>query len=90
MQEQDNDRSQAYWRANLKLVALLLAIWLFVSFGCGIFFAGFLDQFRIGGYPLGFFFAQQGSIYIFVVLIFVYAGAMNRLDARFRDGGDAR
>ena len=72
----------AYWRQNLRLLAVLLAVWAFVSFGCGIVFAPWLDQWRIPGtgFELGFWFAQQGAIYVFVVLIFVYAWAMNRLD----------
>ena len=70
----------AYWKANLKILASLLAIWFVVSYGFGILLADWLDQFRIGGFKLGFFFAQQGSIYVFVVLIFVYVRLMNRLD----------
>jgi putative solute:sodium symporter small subunit len=73
----------AYWRANLRLVTLLLACWFIVSFGCGILLAGLLDGVRLGGFPLGFWFAQQGAIYCFVVLVFVYAWAMHRLDRRF-------
>ncbi len=73
----------AYWRANLRLVGLLMAIWFAVSFGAGILFRDWLDQFSIGGFPLGFWFAQQGSIYVFVALIFFYAWRMNRLDRRF-------
>jgi putative solute:sodium symporter small subunit len=75
--------ARAYWRANLRLLAKLILIWAFVSFGLGIFLAGWLDQFRIGGYPLGFFFAQQGAIYVFIALIFVYVRRMNRLDRQF-------
>lgn len=78
-----NSASSAYWKANLRLVAKLLAVWFFVSFGLGIFLADFLNQFRIGGYPLGFFFAQQGSIYVFVALIFVYVHRMDALDAKY-------
>ena len=69
-----------YWRANLRLMAILLAIWALVSFGAGILFADALDAFRFFGFKLGFFFAQQGSIYVFVVLIFYYAWRMNRLE----------
>lgn len=69
-----------YWRANLRLMAILLAIWAAVSFGAGILFADALNAIRIGGFKLGFFFAQQGSIYVFVVLIFYYAWRMNRLE----------
>ena len=71
-----------YWRANLKLVALLLTIWFIVSYGCVILFVDQLDTIRIPGtgFKLGFWFAQQGSIYVFLVLIAVYVFVMNRLD----------
>ena len=72
-----------YWRRNLKYLYTLLLIWGLVSFGCGILFADFLNNYSIGGFPLGFWFAQQGSIYIFVILIFVYVFLMNRLDREF-------
>ncbi len=72
-----------YWRANLKLMAILLSIWALVSFGFGIFLRPFLDGFSLGGAPLGFWFAQQGSIIVFVVLIFVYTHLMAKLDAKF-------
>lgn len=72
----------AYWRANLRLMGILLAIWFVVSFGFGILLVDVLNNFRIGGYKLGFWFAQQGSIYVFVVLIFVYARLMARLDRK--------
>ena len=77
--------ARAYWRANLRLLAALLAVWFSVSFGAGILFADFLDRWNLPGtgFPLGFWFAQNGSIYVFVVLIFVYVVAMNRLDRRF-------
>ena len=74
---------QAYWRANRRLIVVLLFVWAVVSYGCGILWAEWLNQFHIGSLPLGFWFAQQGSIYVFVVLIFVYAFAMDRLDRRF-------
>lgn len=75
----------AYWRANLRLLRVLLLIWFFVSFGCGILFAPMLDRFTLPGtgFPLGFWFAQQGAIYAFVILIFVYVVLMNRMDRRF-------
>jgi putative solute:sodium symporter small subunit len=76
------DKVSAYWRANLKILASLLAIWFVVSYGFGILLADWLDQFRVAGFKLGFFFAQQGSIYVFVVLIFVYVRLMNRLDRK--------
>ena len=71
---------QAYWKANLKLIALCLAIWFVVSYLFGIILGDQLNAIRIGGYKLGFWFAQQGSIYVFVVLIFFYAFRMNKLD----------
>jgi putative solute:sodium symporter small subunit len=76
---------EAYWRANRRLVAALLVVWASVSLGGGVVFAEQLDRFRIPGtgFKLGFWLAQQGSIYVFVVLIFVYAAAMNRLDRRY-------
>jgi putative solute:sodium symporter small subunit len=69
-----------YWRANIRLMAILLAIWAAVSFGAGILFVDALNTIRIGGFKLGFYFAQQGSIYVFVVLTFYYAWRMNRLE----------
>ena len=74
-----------YWRANLKILIILLSIWFMVSFGFGIIFSDFLDQYHIGGFKLGFWFAQQGSIYFFVVLIFVYVYLMNKLDDKYKD-----
>ncbi len=76
-------RSRAYWKANLRLLGVLLAIWFAVSFGCGILLRTYLDQFMLGGYPLGFWFAQQGSIYVFIALIFYYSFAMRRLERKF-------
>jgi putative solute:sodium symporter small subunit len=73
----------AYWRENLKYLLLLLIIWFIVSFGCGILWADSLNQFKLGGFPLGFWFAQQGSIYVFVIIIFLYVLLMNRLDKKF-------
>ncbi|MHC4908639.1 MAG: DUF4212 domain-containing protein [Planctomycetota bacterium] len=69
-----------YWRTNLLYLAVLLAIWFIVSFGGGILFVDQLDRIRFGGFKLGFWIAQQGSIYVFVALIFVYVFLMNRLD----------
>jgi putative solute:sodium symporter small subunit len=71
---------QKYWRANLRLMAVLLSIWFTVSFGFGILLRPWLDLVSIGGAPLGFWFAQQGSIFVFVILIFYYAFAMNRME----------
>jgi len=74
---------RGYWRANLRAMALLLVIWFGVSYGLGILFVEPLNRLRVGGFPLGFWFAQQGSIYVFVVLIAVYAVWMDRLDRRY-------
>lgn len=70
----------AYWRANLRLMAILLAIWFVVSFGFGILLVEPLNSIRLGGFKLGFWIAQQGAIYLFVILIFVYATLMRRID----------
>lgn len=75
--------SQAYWNAVIGLLTRILIVWFLVSFGAGILFAGWLDQFHLGGYPLGFWFAQQGSIYIFIILIFYYGWRMGQIDKRF-------
>ena len=77
------DRMSLYWKKNLRILVILLAIWFLVSFGFGILLAEPLNQFKIGGYPLGFWFAQQGSIYVFIILIFVYVARMNKLDKEF-------
>ena len=79
-----NSRSQAYWRANVRLIRTLLIIWAFVSLGCGILFVPFLNNIQFGGVPFGFWMAQQGSIYVFVILIFVYAVQMDKLDRKLR------
>jgi putative solute:sodium symporter small subunit len=76
-------RRQAYWKRNLRLVAGCLAVWFVVSYAFGILLVEPLNAFSLGGYPLGFWFAQQGSIYAFVALIFFYAWRMNRLDREF-------
>ncbi len=74
---------RAYWRANIRYLLILLSIWFTVSYGAGILFVDELNSIRLGGFKLGFWFAQQGSIYTFVVLIFVYVYLMNRLDRKF-------
>ncbi|MEQ9112063.1 MAG: DUF4212 domain-containing protein [Rhodospirillaceae bacterium] len=76
-------RMAAYWHANLKFLGVLLVIWFTVSFGAGIIFVDALDAYTFLGFPLGFWFAQQGAIYIFVVLIFVYVVGMQRIDKFF-------
>ncbi len=71
-----------YWRTNLRYVSVLLLVWFTVSYGCGILFVDQLDRVRIGGFKLGFWMSQQGSIYCFVALVFVYVQLMNRLDRK--------
>jgi putative solute:sodium symporter small subunit len=78
-----NDARTRYWRANLRLMGVLLFVWFAVSFGFGILLREQLDAVSIGGVPLGFWFAQQGAIYVFVALIFIYCVAANRLEAKF-------
>ncbi len=75
-----NEARARYWRKNLSWLGGLLAVWFAVSYGCGILFVDQLDKVKLGGIPLGFWFAQQGSIYVFVVLIAIYVLVMNRLD----------
>lgn len=72
-----------YWKENLRYLTILLSIWFVVSYGCGILFVDALDNIRLGGFKLGFWFAQQGSIYVFVILIFVYVNWMNKLDKKY-------
>lgn len=79
----ETKNGQDYWKANLKLIGLCLAIWFVVSYLFGIILVDQLNAISIGGYQLGFWFAQQGSIYVFVVLIFFYAFRMNKLDRQF-------
>ncbi len=78
------EKAQAYWRENIRYVAILLAVWFLVSFGAGILFVDVLNGVRIGGFKLGFWFAQQGSMLVFVVLIFIYVWLMNRLDRKYQ------
>ncbi len=77
------DNLKLYWRENIKLVCGLLVIWFAVSFGAGILFVDILNKVQLGGVPLGFWFAQQGSILVFVVLIFVYVGRVHVIEKRF-------
>ena len=83
MSQMSHERARAYWRRNLSLMAKLLVIWFVVSYGFGIILVDVLNQIQIGGYKLGFWFAQQGSIYVFVGLIFYYAKKMGDLDREF-------
>lgn len=73
----------AYWKENLKYLIILLVIWFLVSYVAGILFKDALNEVRLGGFKLGFWFAQQGSIYVFIVLIFVYVRLMNKLDKKY-------
>ncbi len=75
--------SIAYWKDTLALIRNMLIIWFVVSYGCGILFASALNNISLGGYPLGFWFAQQGSIYVFIILIFVYAKKMGKIDEKY-------
>ena len=75
--------AKVYWKENLKYLFVLLVFWFVVSFGAGILFVDELNAFKIGGLPVGFWFAQQGGIYGFVILIFVYIWLMNRLDKKY-------
>jgi putative solute:sodium symporter small subunit len=78
-----DNSSVAYWKETLALVRNMLIVWFVVSYGCGILFAPALNSIHLGGYPLGFWFAQQGSIYVFIGLIFYYARAMGKLDEKY-------
>ncbi|KXI22993.1 DUF4212 domain-containing protein [Photobacterium sanguinicancri] len=80
---ESKEHAQAYWRENLATMGSLLAIWFLVSYGAGILFVDVLNNFQIGGFKLGFWFSQQGAIYTFVALIFVYVMRMNALDRKF-------
>ena len=77
------ENKKNYWRANLKIIISLLLIWFLASFGFGILFSESLDEIQFGGFKLGFWFAQQGSIYVFVVIIFLYVWLMKKLDRKF-------
>lgn len=73
-----------YWQENLKIISILITVWFIVSFGFGILLSDFLDQFKFGGFKLGFWFAQQGSIFFFVILIFIYVHLLNKLDDKYK------
>ena len=80
----DKNFKTEYWKKNLKYLTILLSIWFVVSYGFSIIFVDLLDKIRIGGFKLGFWFSQQGSILVFVIIIFVYVRLMNKLDRKFR------
>ncbi|MEM9648318.1 MAG: DUF4212 domain-containing protein [Bacteroidota bacterium] len=80
----DKLQRNKYWRENLRYLAILLLIWFLVSYGFGILLVDELNTIRLGGFKLGFWFAQQGSIYVFVALIFIYVRLMNKLDKKYK------
>jgi len=82
-EQKAEEKQSAYWSDNLKLLGILMSIWFIVSFGAGILFRSWLDQFSIGGYPLGFWFAQQGSIYTFIILIFTYTIRIRAIERKY-------
>ena len=88
-QETTPSRISLYWKANISLLIKLLCVWFLVSFGCGILLVDWLDQYQFFGYKLGFWFAQQGSIYVFVILIFVYSWRIKKIERQF-DMDDSR
>lgn len=77
------EHATKYWRENLRYLVVLLTIWFLVSYGAGILFVDALNEIKLGGFKLGFWFAQQGAIYVFIVLIFVYVRLMNKLDKKY-------
>ena len=79
----DEQQARAYWQENIRTIMQLLVVWFIVSYGCGVLFVDLLDTIAIGGYKLGFWFAQQGSMYVFLILIFVYAKRMNTIDEKY-------
>jgi putative solute:sodium symporter small subunit len=79
----DSEKAQAYWRENTSIIVKLLAVWFIFSFGCGIIFINELNNIEISGVKLGYWFAQQGAIYVFIILIFIYVRAINKLDEKY-------
>lgn len=79
----ETDMGKAYWRAVLKMLIIILSVWAFVTFGASILLVEQLNKVSIGGYPLGFWFAQQGSIYIYIALIFIYIGVIGKIDRKY-------
>jgi putative solute:sodium symporter small subunit len=79
----DKNKAKAYWKENVRYLVILLTIWFMTSYGAGILFKESLDNIQIGGFKLGFWFAQQGSIYVFLILIIVYIRLMNSLDKKY-------
>ena len=83
MSNSRSPQTKAYWKENIRLVLSLLTIWFMVSFGMGILFVDALDEFRFFGFKFGFWMAQQGSIFCFVIIIFIYVYKMNKLDHKY-------
>ena len=83
MTDSHSAKAKIYWKKNIRIVMSLLAVWFLVSFGMGILLVDFLDSFRFFGFKFGFWMAQQGSIFCFVILIFVYVYKMNKLDHKY-------
>jgi putative solute:sodium symporter small subunit len=81
--QEEQKNATAYWKENVRYMFILLSIWFMVSYGAGILFKDWLNQFKVGGFKLGFWFAQQGAIYVFIILIFVYVKLMNNLDKKY-------
>ncbi|MEW7279766.1 DUF4212 domain-containing protein [Aquimarina sp. 2201CG1-2-11] len=79
----NNANARAYWKENVKYLLILLSVWFIVSYGAGILFKEALNEIKVGGFRLGFWFAQQGAIYVFVILIFIYVRLMNKLDKKY-------
>lgn len=79
----EQEKATAYWKENIKYLFILLTIWFLVSYGAGILFKDALNTIKVAGFKLGFWFAQQGSMYVFVILIFVYVRIMNKLDKKY-------
>lgn len=78
-----HNKAKAYWKENIRYLSILLSIWFMVSFGAGILLKDTLNKLTLGGFKLGFWFAQQGAIYVFVILIFIYVRLMNKLDKKY-------
>jgi putative solute:sodium symporter small subunit len=83
VKKMDAQKAQAYWKENITTIMQLMAVWFVVSYGCGILFVDLLDTIQIAGFKLGFWFAQQGSMYVFMILIFIYAKRMNAIDEKY-------
>lgn len=81
--ESTKAKHKAYWKKNLQVLGILLSAWFIVSYGCGILFVDELDQIKLGGFKMGFWFAQQGAIYCFIIIIAIYIYWMNKLDKRY-------